>query len=269
MPMLETADGALWYEVTDLTPPWEEAPMVVFHHGVGIDHGIWWRWWPVLARRFRLVNFDMRGYGSSPEPGEGFAWSMEGLAEDTLAVARAAGAERFHFVGESIGGAIGYHLAIHHAQALISLIACTAPHRGGAIDWLDQWRPVIEGEGMRGWSERMMERRFAPGALAEAEWQWFHRIQSACDSAIVLGQAEMLAAVDMSDELGRITVPTLMIGGDASPFLPAPVLADTHSRVPGAEMQLFAGARHGVVLTHGTAAAQAMLDFLDRRAPAT
>ena len=75
----------------------------------------------------------------------------------------------------------------------------------------------------------------------------------------------MLAEVDLSDELGRIDTPTLMIAGDSSPFLSPLTLADTHSLVPGAELMLFSRARHGVVLSHVTAAAKAVLDFLDAR----
>jgi pimeloyl-ACP methyl ester carboxylesterase len=267
MPMLETADGALYYDVTDLTPPWQENPeTIIFHHGVATHHGIWARWWPVLARRYRVVRFDMRGYGQSAVPPEDYAWSFEGLARDVFAVAEAAGAERFHYVGESLGGALGYYLASHHADRLLSLIACTAPHRGGSINWVQEWRAFIDENGMNGWSERMMERRFVPGAISDAEWQWFHQVQAACPAHVVIGQGEMLVTVDLSDDLGRITTPTLMIAGDSSPFLTSTTLADTHSRVPGAQMQLFAGARHGVVLSHGTAAAQAMLDFLETQA---
>ncbi len=267
MPMLETADGALYYDVTDLTPPWHETPeTVIFHHGVAIHHGIWARWWPVLARRYRLVRFDMRGYGKSAVPPEDYAWSIEGLVSDVFAVAEAAGAERFHFVGESLGGALGYHLASRHPERLLSLIACTAPHRGGSVNWLQEWQTFIDENGMSGWSERMMDRRFFPGALPDAEWQWFHKVQSACPAHVVIGQGEMLLTVDLSDDLERIATPTLMIAGDSSPFLTSTTLADTHSRVPGAQMQLFAGARHGVVLSHGTLAAQAMLDFLKRQA---
>lgn len=38
MPMLERPGGAIWYEITDLTPPWiETPPTILFHHGVGIN----------------------------------------------------------------------------------------------------------------------------------------------------------------------------------------------------------------------------------------
>lgn len=266
MPTLDTAGGPLWYDTIDLVPPWEANPeTVLFHHGVGIDHGIWCRWPPVLAGRFRLLLMDVRGYGRSARAARGHAWSMEGLAADVLAVADAAGAERFHFVGESLGGALGYHLAIHHGARLHSLTACTAPHRGGSVRGLPDWRGIVESRGMTAWSQMMMERRFAPGALGERQWRWFDGVQRACDPDVVLGQGDMLADVDLTDDLPRIAVPTLMIAGDRSPFLPPPVLADTHARVPGAALRLFDGPRHGVVLSHGAAAAGTMLDFLDSR----
>ena len=265
MAMLETADGPLWYDVIDLTPPWAAAPAtVLLHHGVGTDHGIWAHWWPVLANRYRLAVFDLRGHGRSDVPAPGYAWSMAGLARDALAVADAAGAGKLHFIGESLGGTLAYFLAVHHPERLHSIVACTAPHRGAAVDWLGEWRAFVAANGMCAWSERMMERRFAPGALDDATWQWFHRTQAACAAHVVLDLGEMLAAVDLSAELGRVATPCLMIAGDSSPFLPPPVLADTHARVPGAEMRLFNRARHGVVLSHGREAAEVARDFLAR-----
>ena len=266
MATVDTAAGPLWFETMDLTPRWTAEPeTVLFLHGVGIDHGIWSRWWPILAARYRIVVTDMRGYGRSAKPPADYAWSMDGMIGDVLAVADAAGAEKFHFVGESFGGAAGYYLAIHRRERLRSLVACTAPHRGANIRGLPDWRRIIEGRGMEAWSESMLKSRFVDGAIGAAERRWFHEVQRACDPDSVLGQADMLAAADMTDGLPEIATPTLMIGGDSSPLLPPSVLVDTHARVPGAELRLFDGARHGVVLSHGEAAARTMLDFIDRR----
>lgn len=50
MPMLERPGGAIWYEITDLTPPWiETPPTILFHHGVGINAKTWHGWLPALA----------------------------------------------------------------------------------------------------------------------------------------------------------------------------------------------------------------------------
>jgi pimeloyl-ACP methyl ester carboxylesterase len=106
MATLARPHGPLHYEVTDVVAPWQDEPeTILFHHGLGITSDIWLEWLAPLADRYRLVRFDCRGFGRSSVPGPGFAWSMELLAADALAVARAAGAERFHYVGESLGDA--------------------------------------------------------------------------------------------------------------------------------------------------------------------
>ena len=92
MATVTTEHGPLDYQVLDLTPPWLTAPpTILFHHGVAINRGIWSGWLPVLADHYRLVTYDVRGYGRSHIPEEGFPWSMEGLAADVLAVADAVG----------------------------------------------------------------------------------------------------------------------------------------------------------------------------------
>ena len=94
MPKIETDNGALHYEILDATPPWlDTTETILFHHGVAIDSGIWAGWPPSLSDRYRLVTFDVRGYGRSNIPDDGFDWSFEVLAKDVLAVADAADAE--------------------------------------------------------------------------------------------------------------------------------------------------------------------------------
>jgi 3-oxoadipate enol-lactonase len=99
MPFAHTDAGTLHYEVCDVVPPWVPDPQtIVFHHGVAASLDIWAGWLPVLATHYRLVRFDMRGFGGSYVPPAGFAWSFERLVEDLLAVADAAAAPRFHLV---------------------------------------------------------------------------------------------------------------------------------------------------------------------------
>lgn len=59
MPMLERPGGAIWYEITDLTPPWiETPPTILFHHGVGINAKTWHGWLPALADL--VIGTDLR-----------------------------------------------------------------------------------------------------------------------------------------------------------------------------------------------------------------
>lgn len=265
MPWLEREPGSLYYEVTDLTPPWIENPgTVVFCHGVSTTHGIWSTWLPVLADQYRLVRFDTRGFGRSTVPGAGFSWTMELLIEDVLAVARAAGAETFHLVGESLGGTVALALAISHGDSLNSLTVCSAAHRGGSIQRAGGWRAYVEQHGMEAWSHMMMSLRFhddVPAAVAK----WFHREQAAASADSTLDLADLLLGTDLTPMLPRIATPTLILAPNASPFISVEMFLAMHRHIPHSELQVFADARHGLVCSHGAACAQTLKQFLARR----
>jgi len=267
MPSLNRPGGPLHYEVTGLTAPWRGEPeTIVFHHGVGITSDIWLEWLAPLADRYRLVRLDCRGFGRSSVPGPGFAWSMDLLADDVLAVARAAGAERFHYVGESLGGTLGLYLAIRDPGAVRSLALCSTAHRGGGIQRVHQWRAFIAAQGMAAWSRMMMDLRMAPEVPAELR-EWFDREQAKCSADAILDLADVLVATDLTDRLGAITAPTLVLHPDASPFIPLPMALDLHARIPRSEIRIFPGARHALAHTHAVACAQAFREFLARRRP--
>jgi pimeloyl-ACP methyl ester carboxylesterase len=111
----------------------------------------------------------------------------------------------------------------------------------------------------------MMEWRFFPGALTEAKYRWFHDQQAECSAAATLGLADLLLRSDLSAAVGGITVPTLILHPDSSPFIPVEIAADLHARVPGAELQVFPHAKHGLPLSHGRDCAAVLRDFLERR----
>ena len=253
------------YTVTDVTAPWQGEPeTIVFHHGVGITSDIWLEWLAPLADRYRLVRVDCRGFGRSPVPPPGFAWSMAGLANDVLEVARAVGVDRFHYVGESLGGTLGLFLAVHHPAAVRSLALCSTAHRGGSIQRVHEWRAFIARHGMAAWSRMMMELRMAPDVPA-AMREWFDREQAKCSADAILELADVLVATDLTDRLGEIAIPTLVLHPDASPFIPLPMALELHARIPGSELRIFPGARHALAHTHAVACASALREFLGRR----
>ena len=255
----------LHYTVTDVTAPWHGEPeTIVFHHGVGITSDIWLEWLAPLADRYRLVRVDGRGFGRSPIPEPGYPWSMAGLADDVRAVARAVGAGRFHYVGESLGGTLGLYLAIHHPEVVRSLALCSTAHRGGSIQRVHEWRQYIAQHGMTGWSRMMMDLRMAPGVPA-AMRDWFHREQAVCSADAILDLADVLVATDLTDRLGEIAAPTLVLHPDQSPFIPLPMALELHARIPRSEIRIFPGARHALAHTHAVACATAVREFLGRR----
>ncbi|MGD9535686.1 MAG: alpha/beta fold hydrolase [Alphaproteobacteria bacterium] len=265
MPMLERSEGALWYEVIDIAPPWV-APRetILFLHGLAIDSGIWAGWLPALVDRYRIVRMDLRSFGRSFVPAPGAAWSMAAIAKDVRDVMAAAGIEKVHFVGESTGGTVGLHLAAYQPACLKSLTMVSAAHRGGSIGRARQLRDDVTALGMDRWSETLMPLRFHEGAIPAPMWRWFHDVQRSAAPHACVDLVDMLVQVDLTDRLPEIATPTLIIAPDDSPFVSVESALERKRAMPNARLQVIAGARHGVAFSHGAACAEALRDFLTR-----
>lgn len=262
MTMLQRPGYALHMETVDLVPPWN-APgeAVLFCHGVAVDCDIWSGWLPGLIDRFRVARFDLCGFGRSTLPGPDHRWSFDGLADDIMAVADAAGFERFHLVGESLGGTACLFTAAREPERIASVCACSTGHYGPAIRNVAAWRAAVEADGMERWSEEMVARRFADGKVGAGERQWMHEVQSRTAASSLLDAADLLMGAELSGAFRQIACPVLLLHPDSSPFLPMSVAADLLEVLPDARLQVFPGARHGIALSHAEEGARAFRAF--------
>lgn len=266
MAILNVEGASLNYEVTPAVSPWISEPeTIVFHHGLGASAGIWAKWLPLLTDRFRVVRFDMRGHGQSTPSSEGTPISLTLLIADLMAVADAAGAERFHLVGESLGGTLAMSAALQHPRRIATLTVSNGAHVGGAIGNVRNWAQIIANEGMRGWSTHMMDCRFFPGALSKEQWEWYDAQQAGASPEFVLRALEQLVGADLSKQLPELRLPVLLLHPDSSPFIPVSLMAQLHASLPDSRMQVFAHTRHGLPFSHASECARVLRAFLDER----
>jgi len=266
MPFVNREGADLWYEVVDAVAPWHAEPAtIVFHHGVAMSAGLWRAWLPALVDRYRVVTFDMRGFGRSTHPPRDFAWSLDLLADDLLAVADAAGIGRFHVVGESIGGTAVMHLALRNPDRVASLAVSNGSPRGPQVRNIAGWRETMDTKGQEAWADEVLERRFHPGQLDAARSQWVRRQHVDCSASACVELGELLAGADITEQLARIQAPTLLLSPDRSPFIAAAIMVDMAARIPGAELKVFPHAKHGLPLSHAAECAATLREFLGRR----
>jgi 3-oxoadipate enol-lactonase len=266
--MPTTARG-LHYELTDLRPAWlrdrRSGRPVVFHHGVGACLEIFDAWMPIIAARHRVVRFDMRGFGRSVVPPETHAWTMAELTDDLLEVSETAfGAEPLHVMGESIGGTIALAASLAHPTRFLSVAMSNAAIAGGRIGYAPGWRSEIARIGIDGWSKRLMEMRFAPGAVPPEVLEWFASVQAKSRAHVVIGLGELLIGTDLTSELAGFKSPLLLMMPDRSPFVSLSQASALAELVPHTEVAVFPGARHGLPISHAEEAARTLLGFLDR-----
>ncbi len=263
MPTVKARDAELYYEVIDFVPPWvPDAGTILFHHGMGTTSDIWSAWLPALIDRYRVVRYDIRGHGRSTWPGARAETTLQTFCDDVIAVADAAGLERFHFVGESLGGTTGLALGVRCPDRLRTLTASNCAHLGASIEAVDDFRDEIARHGMRAWSARMMAGRFFDDASPPGMHRWYEDTQAATDPELVIKIRDILVGGDLASDLAQIQLPVLLLSGDASPFIPVSMMVDIHARIAGSRLQVFPHARHGLPVSHAAQCAQALREFL-------
>jgi len=266
MPLATTRHGSLHYEIVDQVAS-SRAPReaILFHHGIGASARIWAGWFPALADAHRLVSFDMRGYGRSHIPAADFAWSLEQMVEDLFAVADAAGLPRFHLVGESIGGTVALAAALAQPQRIATLTVSNGAHLGASIQRVEAWRRQLDEGGVKAWSDAFLRDRFHDDALSADQRAWFAAQQEKWPQESILNALRVLIGTDLSSRLKDITLPTLLLHPDGSPFIPVPVMAELHRLLPNAELNVVGLSRHGLPYSHATFCASLLRAFLDRK----
>jgi pimeloyl-ACP methyl ester carboxylesterase len=253
----------LAFDLVDLTPPWLDQPeTIVMHHGIGAVRAVWRGWLPALVDRYRVLLLDMRGHGDS-RAAEPAPVSLDLLVDDLLSVMDAAGLDRAHLVGESIGGTIALAAALRAPGRVRTLTISNGAHVGAQLQALHDWRDIMDRGGMTGWSAHMMPRRFFPGGVSPAEWRWFERVQAEADPEVVLGAVAALVGADLSEKVAALPCPLLILHPDSSPFIPVPVADDLRRRVRDARLHVIGRARHGMPLSHAAACAALLRGFLD------
>jgi pimeloyl-ACP methyl ester carboxylesterase len=266
MPLAITRQGSLHYEIVDqVAPSRTPREAILFHHGIGASAAIWAGWFPALADAHPLVSFDMRGYGRSHIPAMDFAWSLELMVEDLFTVADAAGLPRFHLVGESIGGTVALAAALAQPQRIATLTVSNGAHLGASIQRVEAWRRQLDEGGVKAWSDAFLHDRFHDDALSPVQRAWFAAQQEKWPRDSILNALRVLIGTDLSSRLKDITLPTLLLHPDGSPFIPVPVMAELHRLLPDAELNVIGHSRHGLPYSHATLCASLLRAFLDRK----
>ncbi len=101
---------------TALDAPWEGSPLLLLH-GHPQTHAMWHKVAPELAKRFKLVLLDLRGYGDSGRPpydAQHAAYSKREMALDAVAVMQHFGFSQFSILAHDRGARVAHRLAADH-----------------------------------------------------------------------------------------------------------------------------------------------------------
>ncbi len=117
-------DGVTLNGLTSLDAPWEGPPLLLLH-GHPQTHAMWHKVAPELAKRFKLVLLDLRGYGDSDRPAYNNAqevahanYSKRSMAQDAIVVMQNLGFEKFSVLAHDRGARVAHRLAADYPNSV-------------------------------------------------------------------------------------------------------------------------------------------------------
>ena len=228
----------------------------------------------LAAQGYRVIRFDNRDVGLSTKfdeagvpdilalmqaaaQGEAVQapYLLHDMADDAVGLLNALGIESAHVVGVSMGGMIAQEMAIHHPdrvrtltsimsstgnpdlppptpEAMAILVTPAPTDRAGYIESSVQTWRVLNGPVLPLDEDLTRERagRFFDRGLSP--------------EGMVRQLAAILASGSRRESLKSVTIPTLVIHGDADPLVPVEGGIDTANSVPGAGLMIIEGMGH-------------------------
>ena len=243
------------------------APVVTLSHSLATDLSMWDPQMKALTARYRVLRYDTRGHGGTEAPAA--AYTLDQLADDARALLQALGIAKTHWIGLSMGGMIGQALALKSPELFLSLSLCDTSSRIPA-EAKPLWQERIktaQTQGMEPLVEGTIARWFT-APFREQHKDVVDPVRTMIRRTPPQGYAGCCAAIsalDLTDRLPAIKLPTLIVVGEEDTVTPPSAAAEMHRAIAGSELVTIPETGHLANLEQPEAFDAAMAHFLDHR----
>jgi 3-oxoadipate enol-lactonase len=263
MPLLAVNGARVHYDETGSGPE-----TIVFAHGL-LWSGRMYRFQVAhLKDRYRCITFDFRGQGRSEVTRGGY--DMDTLTEDAAALIGELGAAPCHFVGLSMGGFVGLRLAIRRPELLRSLILMeTAADPEPRLN-IPKYAAMAAAARLLGFgllAEPVMKIMFGEhfrhdAARAGLRREMKEELVGNHLTGATRATLGILGRRSVEEELGRITVPSLVLHGAADTAIAPSRARRMANRIASAKMVMIPRAGHTSTIEEPDAVNAALDEFL-------
>jgi pimeloyl-ACP methyl ester carboxylesterase len=245
-----------------------DAPVLVMGHGLLFSTTMWRHQVEALRAAYRCVAVDWRGQGETPPTAGGY--DMDTLYDDLVGVIEHLDVGPVHYAGLSMGGFVGLRLAARRPDLVRSLTLIDTSAGPEDPEKIARYRLLasIYGlVGMRPLFGQVAPIMFTPSFLAtdrgrEVTDTWTAELRRQRRGGVKKAIRGVTDRLPVTDEIGRITAPTLVVVGSgdvATPVAKAELIAHT---IPGARLEVLADVGHVSTLEAPDAVTGLMKPFL-------
>jgi 3-oxoadipate enol-lactonase len=237
---------------------------VVLIHGANLDRTMWDDQVPELARHYRVIRYDVRGFGKSARNVE----QPYGLHEDLLGLLDSLHVDKADLVGLSLGGRVAIDFALAYPNRVRSLVLAAPAVTGAPFDatepWIADYMKALQAKDTIGAADAWLRSTAMAPAMTRPELVGRVRSLTYRNSGVLAGPPprERVPQPLAWTRLTEVKAPTLLlIGKRDSPLLR--MISDTVSaRIPGLQRVEIADSGHLLNIEQPAAFTRALLQFL-------
>jgi pimeloyl-ACP methyl ester carboxylesterase len=217
----------------------ENSPTIVFVHGAGGSSATWTMQLRQLSSDFHIVALDLNGHGETPIRENDNL--LVTYLDDIESVVR-----QFHYPilsGHSMGGALTQLYAIKNPNQLKGIILVGT---GARLRVSPMIFNLLDND-FDGYINAMGQFAFhpdTPSGIIEASLIEARK----CSVPVIRRDFEFCDKFDIMDEVGEISLPTLILVGDKDQMTPPKYSAYFHKNIKVSEYQIIKKAGHSVML---------------------
>ncbi|ROL63727.1 3-oxoadipate enol-lactonase [Pseudomonas chlororaphis] len=255
-----------YFEYEGCTLHYEEygqgTPLLLVH-GLGSSTLDWEKQIADLAPHYRLIVPDVRGHGRSDKPRE--RYSIPGFSADMVALIEHLNLGPVHFVGLSMGGMIGFQLAVDQPHLLKSLcIVNSAPevkvrNAKDVGQWFKRWS-LARLLSLSTLGKALGNNLFPKPEQAELRQKMAER-WAKNDKRAYLASFDAIVGWGVQERLSRVTCPTLIVSADRD-YTPVALKQAYVKQLPNARLVVIEDSRHATPLDQPHRFNQTLLEFL-------